>query len=194
MHGFVRRGAQKQCLPIKRKTLYLYKTGRLLVNRTIGRPIVRLSGSLGCAPSLMLSILYLNLTPDSFDGFFEPDFCIESDKIVFFESDTCGRFATEICSVFVQVRFKSCVRFLQISPIRMKSTIVRFGISARLPESEILPDSSSKPDSHKLPESMCQDQIHDLCPIRSVFARFSTLARFKVRRIRFDFFVRFARL
>ena len=44
-------------------------TGRLLVNRTIGRPIVRLSGSLGCAPSLMLSILYLNLTPDSFDGF-----------------------------------------------------------------------------------------------------------------------------
>ena len=44
-------------------------SGRLLVNRTIGRPIVRLSGSLGCAPSLMLSILYLNLTPDSFDGF-----------------------------------------------------------------------------------------------------------------------------
>ena len=41
---------------------------------------------------------------------------------------------------------------------------------------------------------MCQDQIHDLCPIRSVCARFSTLARFKISRIRFEFFVRFARL
>ena len=45
------------------------QTGRSLVNRTIGRPIVRLSGLPGCAQSLMLSILYLNLTPDSFDGF-----------------------------------------------------------------------------------------------------------------------------
>ena len=90
--------------------------------------------------------------------------------------------------MLLQVRFKSCVRFLQISTIEFKSAIFRFGISARLPESEILPDSSSKPDSHKLPESMCQDQIHDFCPIRSVCARFSTLARFKISRIRFDFF------
>ena len=167
--------------------------GRSLVNRTIGRPIVRLSGSLGCAPSLMLSILYLNLTPDSFDGFLNRTSASNLTKL-FSLNLTPAAASQRKCSVFVQVRFKSCARFFQISPIRLKSTIVRFGISARLPESEILPDSSSKPDSHKLPESMCQDQIHDLCPIRSVCARFSTLARFKISRIRFEFFVRFARL
>ena len=134
------------------------------MNRTIRCPIVRLSGSLGCSPILVLPTLYLNLTPDSFDSFWNRT-SASNLTILFLESDTCGGFAREICSVLIQVRFKSCARFFQISPIRLKSTIVRFGF---------LPDCQNQ----KYCPIQAQNPILTNCQNQCVRIRFMTFVRF----------------
>ena len=130
------------------------KTGRSLVNRTIGRPIVRLSGSPGCAPSLMLSILYLNLTPDSFDGFLNRTSA--SNLTNWFSLNLTLAAASQ--GKYVACLFKS--------------------------DSKVVPDSRNKPDSNEKYDSQVWNfcpiaRIRNTARFK-LKARFSQIARINV--------------